>query len=471
MYREPALPVFGTRLQQVEHVAYMLMLAERGGVAAPHSIRTGMAGPDAALLLTTEPTGVPVDSVPADRITDTVLGAIWEQTERLHRLGVSHGNLDGNHIRLGDEGSVTLNDFSGADASAERRWLDRDIAAIVVVTALLVGDDRAVAAAIAALGAARVGEVIPIVQPAALPPGVGRGTKHLDKVLKALRANLAAATGANDAKPLKIKRLSLVNIGMLVGVLIAVAVIVPSLENIDFASVQHVYATATWAWIVAAVLLYPLILTSEATALIGANNAEPPLIPTVLMQLSTKFLGVITPDGVGGVALQVRYFNLVGVPVASGTSAIVLSSTLASLMQLVILIPCAALSSTSLDLGNAGGAAGLLLVAVAAAVIGVVFLVPKLRGKVLPVAKRAVTDLWTVIRNPRKALKLFGGNLGTTLAYPALLGLCLLAFGQSVGYPQLFLTQVGAGMLSSVAPVPGGVGVQEAALTGALGAC
>jgi len=67
MYREPALPVFGTRLQQVEHVAYTLMLAERGGVAAPRTIRTGMAGPDAALLLTTEPTGVPLDSVPADR--------------------------------------------------------------------------------------------------------------------------------------------------------------------------------------------------------------------------------------------------------------------------------------------------------------------------------------------------------------------------------------------------------------------
>jgi len=468
MYREPSLPVFGTRLQQVEHVAYILMLAERAGVAAPRAVKTGMAGPDAALLLTTEPTGVPLASLAPERITDAVLGAVWDQTMRLHGAGISHGNLDGDHIRVDDDGSIVFDDFAAATAGADRHRRDRDLAAVVVVSALAVGNERATAAAVAAIGAQRVAEIIPVVQPAALPGRLGRTTKRFDKTLKTLRTDLAAAAAVEHVKPLKIKRLSLVNIGMLVGVVVALAVVVPSIEAIDFSSVQHEYATATWPWVVAAAVLYPLILTSEATALLGSVNADPPLIPTVLMQLSTKFLGVITPDGVGGTALQVRYFNLVGVPVASATSAVVLSSTLASLMQLVVLIPSAAVSSTSVDLGGVGGTTVLIAIPVVAAAIGLVLLVPRLRGRVMPVAKRAVTDLWTVIRDPHKALKLFGGNLGTTLAYPALLGLCLLAFGQSLDYPELFLTQVGAGLLSSVAPVPGGVGVQEAALTGAL---
>jgi uncharacterized protein (TIRG00374 family) len=49
-----------------------------------------------------------------------------------------------------------------------------------------------------------------------------------------------------------------------------------------------------------------------------------------------------------------------------------------------------------------------------------------------------------------------------------LLGLCLLAFHQRLDYAQLIVVQVGSGMISNVAPVPGGIGVQEAALTAGL---
>ena len=91
------------------------------------------------------------------------------------------------------------------------------MAAVLVDTAQLVGNDRAIAAAVTALGKDRVGEVIPFVQPAALPPGTVVGKKHLAKTLKELRADLVTATGVEDAPPLKIKRLTLVNIGMLAG--------------------------------------------------------------------------------------------------------------------------------------------------------------------------------------------------------------------------------------------------------------
>ena len=49
-----------------------------------------------------------------------------------------------------------------------------------------------------------------------------------------------------------------------------------------------------------------------------------------------------------------------------------------------------------------------------------------------------------------------------------MLGLCLLAFGDHLDFAQLIVVQVGAGMLGNVAPVPGGIGVQEAALIAGL---
>ena len=94
--------------------------------------------------------------------------------------------------------------------------------------------------------------------------------------------------------------------------------------------------------------------------------------------------------------------------------------------------------------------------------------IPKVRGKVVPAVKRAATDIWAVLRNPKKAMQLFGGDLAGNLVYPFLLGLCLLAFGAHLDFAQLVVVQVGAGMLGNVAPVPGGIGVQEAALTAGL---
>ena len=82
--------------------------------------------------------------------------------------------------------------------------------------------------------------------------------------------------------------------------------------------------------------------------------------------------------------------------------------------------------------------------------------------------KRAAQDAWAVLRNPTKALQLVGGNVLGTLLYPIILGLCLLAFGHHLGFAQLVVVQIGAGILGAVAPVPGGIGVQEAALTAGL---
>ena len=65
-------------------------------------------------------------------------------------------------------------------------------------------------------------------------------------------------------------------------------------------------------------------------------------------------------------------------------------------------------------------------------------------------------------------MQLIGGDTAGNLIYPALLGLCLLAFHQHLDFAQLVVVQVGAGMVGNVAPVPGGIGVTEAALTAGL---
>jgi uncharacterized membrane protein YbhN (UPF0104 family)/membrane-associated phospholipid phosphatase len=471
MYRDPGVPVFGSRVQQVEHIGYTLMLAERAEVPAARLVRTGVGGADAAVLVTRPPAGCGIDSVSTDRITDALLAGAWKELGALHQAGLAHGNLDGIRVLVADDGTVAFDDFSAADASGEQYWYDRDDASLLVLTADLIGNERAIAAMVSGLGKERAGAVIPVVQPAALPSGLTKGVKHQGKALKALRAVLTAATGAEDVPPLKIKRLSLLNIGMLLGVLLALVIALNSIEGINWASMRSEFENAVWAWALLALVLYPLIPSAWATALMGCVNKDLPFVPTVLTQLACSFLNLITPNGIGGTALQLDYLHKQDVPVASAASAMVLSTGVGGAIQMVLFFGAAAVTSTAIDTSSSSDSSGsttLIVIAVVAALIGIVLAIPKLRGKVVPAVKRAASDIWTVLRTPKKALQLFGGDTAGNLIYPALLGLCLLAFHQHLDFAQLMVVQIGAGMVGNVAPVPGGIGVTEAALTGLL---
>ena len=72
---------------------------------------------------------------------------------------------------MDSDGEVAFDDFSAAVATGEQYWCDRDDAALLALTAQLVGDERAIAAMVETLGKERAGQVIPVVQPAALPSG------------------------------------------------------------------------------------------------------------------------------------------------------------------------------------------------------------------------------------------------------------------------------------------------------------
>jgi uncharacterized membrane protein YbhN (UPF0104 family)/membrane-associated phospholipid phosphatase/tRNA A-37 threonylcarbamoyl transferase component Bud32 len=496
MYKDPGLPVFGSRLQTVEHLAYASMLAEHAGVTAPRVLKTGAGGQDIAVLVTDDPAGRPLDAL-EDDLTDATLLAVWTALDQLHAAGITHGSLGPGDVLVGAGNQVAFSDLGAAEVTVDDYRRNRDIAALLVATSLLVdepappSDDaetpddtatsedgdvapapvavesRAINAAIGALGKDRIGAAVPLVQPAALPAGAGHGVKHFSKVLKQLRTNTAAATGVEESGARKIKRLSLVNIGMLAGILFALAIAIPSLTGINWASVQKEFENATWGWAVLALVLYPLVPTAWATALLGCVNADLPFVPTVLTQLACSFLNLITPNGIGGTGLQLDYLHKQGVPVASGASAMVLSTGVGGAIQMALFLIAAAITSTTVTSNNSGSVS-LGAIAVGAALIGVVLFIPKVRGKVVPAVKRAASDIWAVLRNPKKAMQLFGGDLAGNLVYPFLLGLCLMAFGAHLSFAQLVVVQVGAGMLGNVAPVPGGIGVQEAALTAGL---
>jgi uncharacterized protein (TIRG00374 family) len=73
-----------------------------------------------------------------------------------------------------------------------------------------------------------------------------------------------------------------------------------------------------------------------------------------------------------------------------------------------------------------------------------------------------------VLRSPTKLVQLFGGNLAAQIVAAITLGLCLVAFGEHASLAELILVNTAVSLFAGLLPVPGGIGVTEAALTAGL---
>lgn len=98
----------------------------------------------------------------------------------------------------------------------------------------------------------------------------------------------------------------------------------------------------------------------------------------------------------------------------------------------------------------------------------VVLAIPRVRMRVLPGARDALRGLWNVARIRRKRMEVFGGSLASELLYAIALGATCLAYGVDLNIAQLVFVNTSASVLSSVVPVPGGIGAAEAALSAGL---
>jgi uncharacterized protein (TIRG00374 family) len=79
-----------------------------------------------------------------------------------------------------------------------------------------------------------------------------------------------------------------------------------------------------------------------------------------------------------------------------------------------------------------------------------------------------VDGLWSVARVRRKRVELFGGNVLSELTYALALGATCLAFGVHLNLAELVFVNTAAAVLSSLIPVPGGIGAAEASLSAGL---
>ena len=473
-YKDGGPELHLTRREDVEAEAYATLLAERARVRVPHVEIAGSAGPGAALIVLRNPDGPRLVDVPAEQVTDDVLQSLWRQVDAMHAAHVAHGRCNLHHVVLADDGPAIVT-FDHASGMAPPHRISADIAEMLASSALLVGNERAVAAAMAVVGTQAVVDAVVLLQPAALSreirPSGHKEHKEFAKQVSALRAAAAAAAGIDEPPLQPLYRVSGTNLMMAIGTLIAVFALLSQVG-----SPQELWDTFTSAniwWLVIAMVISIATNMATAVALMGTVPIPLPLWRTSELQLSMSFSNLAVP-AVGGMAAQIRFLQKQGVDlasaVASGGVLINVGNIVAQSMLLVVavLLSPAQFKAEKIDTSQIATLAAIALLVIVVAG-GLILGIPKVRKMVIPPTRNALVTVWTAVRSPRRVAQLLGGNMLNAILYVCVYMACIWAFGGSINFWTLLALNIFISTIASLIPVPGGnTAVSSVGMSGAL---
>jgi uncharacterized membrane protein YbhN (UPF0104 family) len=259
------------------------------------------------------------------------------------------------------------------------------------------------------------------------------------------------------------------SVPMLILTFIGIWLLIEQLAGFD--NIWDVLKSANWLWVLLALVLSQTMLLTEAISLSGTAPIPIPLWPLVLLRSATDFASLVGGT-VGRTAAIVKFYQQHGLSPSVAVSSGVIYSVAGFLVQIVLagialIFSLDQFNFSSVD--TSGGSDGhlllviLLVVVVAGAVVGVLFAIPKVRriidSRVRPELASAWANLRALARDPAKLLRIFGGQVLSQ-------GLAALALGASLHV--LLVVCTASSFLGGLSPVPGGMGVMEAAYISGL---
>jgi len=474
-YQDQGAQYGSDRRQQVEHESLALLLADQNGVSVPGLETVGMTSLDDAMMVTHLFDHTLAD-VSLDDIDDDVLDALWTEVHKLHRAGVSHGSIDAVHFWFDSAGALELMGFADAAIRPTGDQIHQDVAAMLVMTTMGVGAERAIASARRNVGDDALKQMLPLLQTAALNARLRHNVKQQKLKIKDLRKQTAAALDVKVPEPTQLTRVTWKSVLMLVFVGFAVYTIIGGLAEVGFDTIWQTLVDARWSLILLGLLFAAATNWSDAVAL-GAVSPKPvPVGVTTVEQFAIGFVNIAVPSAAGRVATNARYFEKFGISAVTSTTTGAITGLLGFIAQAILVVLTIVIGAGSIDFSEMQGGGDVLRLLGMAIVILVgvgivVALVPKWRHKAEDKLRKPfaqIGDAFKILKNPKSAALGFGGSLGTEILYGAGFAMCVLAVGGSISLGEAIFINVTVSLFAGLMPIPGGVGVAEAGMTAGL---
>lgn len=461
VYRDQSAPD-ATRLQLVEHEALVTILAEREGVRVPAVVAAAASQGDAVLVL-----GAPPPPAPPGEALD----AVWDSVGRLHGAGLVHGRLTPDRIGLAPDGAVVLSDFSEGRIAATPSERAREVAILLIGQAAGAGAEATVGAAVTALGTEPVAAAQAYLQRAVLPRSL-RSADGVKEAIPAVSAAITERTGVEPPPPAPVARLTWQDLLQTTLILVAAYALLSTLVGLDWETVLDTWRNASWAWVLVGLVVAQATAPTDAVSTMSAVTTRLPLWPLTQLQYAIKTVGLAISATAGRLALNTSFLRRYGEGPAVAAIATALDAFAASVANALVVLIGILLAQNAPDV-SLGGADDLsqiielLVIGVGLSVL-VVVLVPFLRRKVVEAVGSSWASLKVVTASPSRALLMFGTNLASLLITAIALAFMCHGLGHPIGYGSAIFVVGAAALFSALIPVPGNVGVGEAALAAGL---
>ncbi|MEV7022469.1 lysylphosphatidylglycerol synthase domain-containing protein [Kitasatospora sp. NPDC093558] len=299
------------------------------------------------------------------------------------------------------------------------------------------------------------------------PATGGKAPDLLDEI----RAEVLRLRPQAAVRPVKLERLRPRTLLAVAGGVVAGWLLIPQL----FAAEQNPIAAVADAdpfWLLLAVLA---AATSHVTAAMGFVGFVPERLDfrnAVFAQVAGSFVKLVSPGGVGGVALNTRLLQQAGIPTPQALSSVGVGQLIGlvlHLLQLGAFVYLLGQEPGGSELDALPAVAGAL--AGAAVLLAAVSAVPPARrwlaARLRPLTAEVLPRLLELLRNPGRLAVGVTGQLLVSMCLTACLYCCARAVGREPSFAAVAVVFLVGSPVGNAAPTPGGAGVMDGAL-GAL---
>ncbi len=230
-------------------------------------------------------------------------------------------------------------------------------------------------------------------------------------------------------------------------------------------------ADADPGWMTLAVVAAAASHLAATMGFVGFVPERLNLWHATLAQVAGSFVKVVSPGGVGGVALNTRFLQRSGIPTAQALSSVGVGQLLGLVLHLLQLGAFVYLlghdpgHDSEMDVLPilVGGliVAGLLLAVVAAVPPARHWLLARLR----PLTSEVLPRLLDLMRSPGRLAAGVAGQVLVSLCLIACLYCCAKAVGGTPGFASIAVVLLIGSAVGSAAPTPGGAGFIDGALS------
>ncbi len=458
---------------QVQQAAVPALMAREAHVRTPRFLAAAEVDDRTLVFAEERPADLRVLSeFTADAISDEALSQAWKQVRRMHDAGVAHEGINPESLAVDRDGRIWILGLTQGEIAASRLRRRLDRAELLLATALLVGVDRAITAADAEIGDQDLANLPALLQPVALNPALRVALKDNDALLDQVREEATARAPEPSADEVRLERLRPRALVTLIAATLAVYVLAGQLSNVDFATVIR---SINWYWAGLAFVASIMTYVGAALTIHPFLPVRVPAFRLLAAQFAATFVSLVAPAAVGSVGTNVRVIQKAGAPSGLAVASVGLSSLVVFATTVMALLGITIFSHEATQLDIKAPSSGALVVAAGAVLIAIfAFVLPATRRLILermrPIWESTGPRVLDVARDPKRLVKGVAASLFTSLAYAVTLFVAVRAYGDEIPLAGAVVVYLGAGLVGSVAPTPGGIGAVEAALVAGLSA-